>query len=155
MNEQRTAFQKIVLAILIGDNEGMVDGILGMGTATPKTDRDKLLEDVKAKPKFAELPDRDPGEHWYDSIKLASSISKKGKKKHTDRLHSLAHKHFDAYIESTGVSVSDKAKKLEKAAVYVDGLLKNGGPSTDVFKKSLGEEKTAQLFRNVLFGITR
>jgi hypothetical protein len=116
---------------------------------------DKPLEDVKAKPKFAELPDRDPGEHWYDSIKLASSISKKGKKKHTDRLHSLAHKHFDAYIESTGVSVSDKAKKLEKAAVYVDGLLKNGGPSTDVFKKALGEEKTAQLFRNVLFGITK
>ncbi len=37
---------KIVLAILVGDNEGMVDGILGMGTATAKTDRDKLLEDV-------------------------------------------------------------------------------------------------------------
>lgn len=37
---------KIVLAILVGDNESMVDGILGMGTATAKTDRDKLLEDV-------------------------------------------------------------------------------------------------------------
>ena len=116
---------------------------------------DKPLEDIKVKPKFAELPDRDPGEHWYDSIKLASSISKKGKKKHTDRLHSLAHKHFDAYIESSDATVADKVKKLEKAAVYVDGLLKNGGPSTDVFKKALGEEKTAELFRNVLFGITR
>ena len=42
--------------------------------------------------------------------------------------------------------------KREKASVYVEGLLSNGGPSTDVFKKSIGEEKTAQLFREVLFG---
>jgi len=28
-----------------------------------------------------------------------------------------------------------------------------GGPSTDVFKKSLGEEKTEKLFKNVLFGV--
>ena len=35
-----------MVAILVGDNESMVDGILGMGTATAKTDRDKLLEDV-------------------------------------------------------------------------------------------------------------
>ena len=34
----------------------------------------------------------------------------------------------------------------------VNGLLEKGGPSTDVFKKELGEEKTAQLFREVLFG---
>ena len=40
------SIQKIVVAILVGDNEGMVDGILGMGTATARTDRDKLLEDV-------------------------------------------------------------------------------------------------------------
>ncbi len=37
---------KIVLAILVGDNEGMVDGLLGMGMASAKTDRDKALEDV-------------------------------------------------------------------------------------------------------------
>lgn len=35
--------------------------------------------------------------------------------------------------------------------VYVEGLLKNGGPSTDVFKKGIGEEKTAELFRKILF----
>ncbi len=40
------SIQKIVMAILVGDNENMVDGLLGMGTATAKTDRDKLLEDV-------------------------------------------------------------------------------------------------------------
>jgi hypothetical protein len=32
-------------------------------------------------------------------------------------------------------------------------LLKNGGPATDVFKKSLGEEKTAELLERILFGV--
>jgi hypothetical protein len=31
-------------------------------------------------------------------------------------------------------------------------LLANGGPSTDVFKKGIGDEKTAALFRKTLFG---
>ena len=35
------------------------------------------------------------------------------------------------------------------------GLLKNGGPSTNVFLKLFGEEKTADLFRNVLFGTAK
>ena len=32
------------------------------------------------------------------------------------------------------------------------GLLKNGGPSTDVFLKALGQEKTEWVFRSALFG---
>lgn len=36
---------------------------------------------------------------------------------------------------------------------YAEGLLANGGPSTDVFKKQFGDEKTAELFRKVLFGV--
>ena len=45
----------------------------------------------------------------------------------------------------------EAAPKREKAAVYVEGLLTHGGPSTDVFKKGIGEEKTAQPFRKILF----
>lgn len=41
--------------------------------------------------------------------------------------------------------------QTEKASVYVEGLLTHGGPSTDVFKKGIGNEKTAQLFRKYLF----
>ena len=43
-------------------------------------------------------------------------------------------------------------EKAQKTGIYVEGLLLHGGPSTDVLKKGLGEEKTADLFRNVLFG---
>lgn len=45
----------------------------------------------------------------------------------------------------------EAAPKREKASVYVEGLLQNGGPSTDVFKKGIGPEKTAELFRKFLF----
>ena len=107
------------------------------------------LESVKSQ--YFDLAERDPGEHWYDSIKLPSSISKKGKKAQAARFDQLAIEHLSAYLD-----IDKKAENVEekkrKAAYYVDGLLTNGGPSTDVFKKALGTEKTAELFKNILFG---
>ena len=105
------------------------------------------------KDRFSHLTERDPGEHWYDSIKLPESISKKGKKKATAELDQLTLLHFTAYLNAPVAPTSDKVSKAELSRRYVLGLLENGGPSTDVFKKTLGEEKTERLFRNVLFGI--
>lgn len=105
------------------------------------------------KEEFASLPERDPGEHWYDSIKLPSSISKKGKKI-TSELDKMTLEHFKSYLSSSDIPVEDTESKKEKAAVYVNGLLEKGGPSTDVFKKQLGIEKTTKLFREILFGIS-
>ncbi len=101
---------------------------------------------------FAHLPERDPGEHWYDGIKLPQSISKKGKKALTSEMDTLTVEHFKSFLNAPANAVSDKSKKQELSAGYVNGLLTNGGPSTDVFKKALGAEKTADLFRRVLFG---
>ncbi len=109
------------------------------------------LDDVKSK--FSHLPERDPGKHWYDTIKLSQSISKKGKKAQTAELDSMTLAHFEAYLNAPSSDVSDTDQKLERSSTYVNGLLTHGGPSTDVFKKALGEEKTAKLFRDVLFGI--
>ena len=112
---------------------------------------DGMIE-VKAGEKYSAIPERDPGEHWYDSIKLPSSISKKGKKKHLPLMTDLIDQHFEAYFASGKNAVTDKAAKQEKARVYVNGLLEKGGPSTDVFKGAIGEEKTRELFEGVLFG---
>ena len=61
-----------------------------------------------------------------------------------------------AYLEDAAeADYCEPAGKKEKASVYVEGLLTNGGPSTDVFKKGIGDEKTAELFRNILFGTAR
>lgn len=64
--------------------------------------------------KFASLPERDPGEHWYDSIKLASSISKKGKKNETASFDKMTLEHFAAYLSSSDAAVSDNAAKKKK-----------------------------------------
>ena len=100
---------------------------------------------------YQDLPERDPGTHWYDGIKLKESFSKKGKKL-TDRFNAYTEAYMKAYLELPSKPVMDPEKKREKTNAYVEGLLKNGGPSTDVFKKALGEEKTTELFRFVLFG---
>jgi hypothetical protein len=100
----------------------------------------------------AALPERDPGTHWYDHIRLPQSISKKGKKAHRQAFDRLALDHFTAWLSADCPPLTDPAAKRAKAAAYVDGLLTHGGPSTDVFKKALGQEKTERLFRAVLFG---
>ena len=107
------------------------------------------MEDVKAR--YTTLTERDPGEHWYDSIKLPESISKEGKKADTPALSRLATEHLVAYLDAARPTDNPEIKK-EKASLYVEGLLSKGGPSTDAFKKAIGDERTADLFRNILFG---
>lgn len=100
----------------------------------------------------AYLPDHDLGAHWYDSIKLPQSLSKKGKRADTPAFDTTATHYLVKYLEAAKTAPAcEAAPKREKASVYVEGLLTNGGPSTDVFKKGIGEEKTAELFRKVLF----
>lgn len=111
------------------------------------------LQEVLARRTY--LAQRDPKEHWYDSIKLAGSISKKGKHAQTPELDALTYEHFEAYLNAPAADTADKAQKRARSAAYVDGLLTNGGPSTDVFKKKLGADATAKLFREVLFGTGR
>ena len=107
----------------------------------------------KAKGRTNLLPDHDLGKHWYDDIKLAQSFSKKCKKVQTPAFNDAAYQYLLAFLNAAKTAPAcEAAPKREKASVYVEGLLTHGGPSTDVFKKSLGDEKTAQLFRTVLFG---
>lgn len=107
----------------------------------------------KNKNKFSALPERDPGEHWYDSIKLPQSISKKAK--NMPELDSAAAEYLKAFLSSDAETAFNAEEKQKKTEYYVSGLLKKGGPSTDVFLKKLGEEKTKELFEKVLFGTKR
>ncbi len=107
------------------------------------------LSAVKAQ--YVRLPERDPGVHWYDALKLPESISKKGKKADTYALNRMTTDFTAAYLRLEGEAVANPDEKRAKAAVYVDGLLEKGGPATDPFKKGLGVEATTELFRTVLF----
>ena len=111
----------------------------------------QALADLKAG--AAALPDHDLGTHWYDGIKLPQSLSKRGKKGQSAAFDGLAERYAAAYADlAAAAPPCDPAAKKARAAVYVEGLLKNGGPSTDAFTKAIGPERTAELFRTVLFG---
>lgn len=110
------------------------------------------LETVKQE--LSALPDHDLGAHWYDPLKLAPSLAKKGGKRLAEAFGKAERDYLAAYLALTAASPApaDPAAKAEKAAAYVDGLLANGGPSTDAFKKLLGADKTRPLFTKFVFG---
>lgn len=105
----------------------------------------------KTRKEFAYIPDLDPGKHWYDDIKLPQSLYKKTKQK--EELEKLATAYLKAFISLKAERTSDIKEKTNKSSAYVNGLLTNGGPSTNVFMKHIGKEKTTKLFEKVLFGI--
>ena len=113
-------------------------------------DLDKV---AKVKEQYANFSEYDLGAHWYDSIKLKESTAKKGKNAQTQNYDELTKAYLKAYLDGANqLPEVNKDDKKKKASVYVEGLLEHGGPSTDVFKKKMGSEKTADLFRQVLFG---
>ncbi len=111
-------------------------------------DESKLEE---AKKKGADLPDHDPGVHWYDSLRLQSSVFKKGKKIRKS-LEEFIRLYTDVYMARLKESDPCEEKdKREKTAQYVEGLIENGGPAVDQFIKMLGKEKTCEFLRKVMF----
>ena len=111
---------------------------------------------LAVKEKLSSYPDRPTAANWYDNIKLSCSWGKKtGKRALADLEKGLAD-YVDAYLSIAGKTPELPADLLEqkrsKVDAYVNGLLEHGGPSTDVFVKKLGKEKTEKLFREVLFG---
>ncbi|MEE0954890.1 MAG: hypothetical protein U0L49_03625 [Eubacterium sp.] len=108
------------------------------------------LEAVREK--YADLEDVQSGDHWYDSLRFGMPVMKKGKESDM-HLAELAEEYLQAYLESCkNTPDCDSVRKKEKAKVYSEGLLEHGGPATDPVKAALGEEKTGELFRKVLFG---
>lgn len=105
---------------------------------------------------IATLPDHDLGEHWYDDMKLSASFAKRAKKAALPQLSHAFLSALDAYLALADgkppLSEAETRQKRDKAAAYVDGLLEKGGPSTDAFCKTLGREKTEDLFTRIVFG---
>ncbi|WP_029232662.1 hypothetical protein [Butyrivibrio sp. VCB2006] len=105
----------------------------------------------KIKEKYKDLPAFTPGPQWYENIKLPQTVTYSGKKADSDKFNAMAIEYMKAFISISAPSVSDAETKQKKTDYYVDGLLNNGGPATDVFLKAIGKERTTTLFKEVLF----
>ena len=117
-------------------------------TCLEKCDLESLKKLKESNSSFARY---ETGSHWYDNIKLSESIGFKGKKKDTATFDSLCLEYLKTFLNVDAAPVTDPEAKSAKSSVYVDGLLSNGGPSTDVFVKGIGKEKTSKLFKEILF----
>lgn len=101
----------------------------------------------------AGYPEHRPESNWYDHLLLPQSVFKKGKKADGAAFDGFAEE-FLRQLLSVGATAEgcDPQQKRQRAGEYVEGLLTHGGPATNVFKKAIGQEKTAFLFRKILFG---
>ena len=140
-----------------------LDTVLAMGKLTVIAEvYDTTINGFDEKPCLAvkealsSHPDRPEVQNWYDDIKLSCSWGKKTGKKALESLEKGLSDYVNAYlsvVQKTPELPADLLpKKREKADAYINGLLEYGGPSTDVFVKNLGKEKTEKLFHEVLFG---
>ena len=86
-------------------------------------------------------------------MRVGTPIIKKGRKTHVEAFARAQDAYLAAYLRACQAAPAcDPVQKREKARVYSEGLLTQGGPATDPVKKSLGEEATAAFFRKTLFG---
>lgn len=120
---------------------------------------DKLINDLKAvKNEYDNFENVTPSEAWYQDLvgvgtykKWSSKEDSRGDKMITDNLNT----YFKASKNLKVLTKEEQSAKIEVTKKYTDGLIENGGISTDVFKKSLGEEVTRDFFDKVLFGSGR
>lgn len=102
---------------------------------------------------YRDIADDEANPCWYDDLVLPIGTRKAGKKGDSSRLDAMTMAYLKAYLDIVKAApVCDPNAKKREAAKYSEGLLANGGPSTDQFVKAKGLPYTQQLFRKVLFG---
>ena len=101
--------------------------------------------------RFPQIPEYNPGAHWFDTIQLPVSEHRKGKKLRNEMLQ-MAQEYIALYYELLlQCSPCDAAEKKAKNGEFANGLLQNGGPAVDQFRKMVGDEKTAAFIKSCMF----
>jgi hypothetical protein len=136
------------------------DRIHAMGQETVMAEMyDSLLGDsfrvdniVRALGESAAILEKEK-ESWYAPLIVQPWLHLKGTTGDAVRCDDIAEDYVEAYLAAAqAAGPCDPDQKRRKAAAYSKGLLEHGGPATDPVKTAMGEEFTAALFRETLFG---
>lgn len=104
---------------------------------------------------FSALTDTVPTPAWYDAIRPAGSY-KKTKAAEDGKILEMMIAYLKTYLAEAGemdvLPESQIPAKLDALEGYTHRLISEGGVSTDVFKKEIGEDRTKKLFDTVMFG---
>ncbi len=109
---------------------------------------------LKIKKEFTTYPRYEIKPAFSDEIKLEPSFSVYSKHgNHFDLLLNDYFTEIETIINEAENIPEDEKREANKK--YVDGLLMNGGTSTDMFVKKIGKEKTEKLFRKFVFFVEK
>ncbi len=104
---------------------------------------------------YGELEDIEVSPAWYQDL-LTVTAYKGGGGQEDIQLQNMLTESIGVYMKHAAeLPVLEREEQEEKrsiTAAYTDGLIEKGGISTDVFKSSLGDEKTRDFFGKVFFG---
>lgn len=105
--------------------------------------------------KYSSLEDSSSSPAWFDDLRTSTRY-KAGKPSDDALLSEMLGDGFKAVLENSEslpeLTEEQKNAKNEITKKYTEGLITQGGISTDAFKASLGEEITRDFFSKVLFG---
>ncbi|WP_252213705.1 bilin reductase [Clostridium sp. VAP41] len=105
-----------------------------------------------------QLEDMTLKECWYDSLKPVCT-AKKADRAEDSEISSMFVDNLQLFIEmdknSELLTTEERKLKWKITQDYTDGLVDNGGVSTNVFKAIIGSDATKEFFNNVFFGTSR
>ena len=103
---------------------------------------------------YAELETVTPSSAWYDAL-MTVGFHKKGGKADDEALIEMLENGLRTAMNYAQMlpelDTDAHAKKAALQKTYSDGLIENGGVSTDMFVKAMGAEGTRTFFDRVLF----
>lgn len=110
------------------------------------------------KDKYGMLKDMDLKESWDEKLKTIY-IAKSSDVSMDNKIINMFSENLKMYVEMEKFTDFLREWKCEIQyqiiEKYINELIKKGGVSTDIFKLSLGEEKTREFFNKVLFSTER
>jgi len=117
---------------------------------------DSWLSEYQAvQDRYAAIPDTEASDAWYTDL-LTVVTYKAGKKSDDAALQQLLLDTVGVYLDQADayaeMPTEAKAAKRELIKNYSDGLIDQGGVSTDFFTKSFGTDTTRDFFDRVFFG---
>lgn len=109
---------------------------------------------------FMEIKDKDhnvenytSGSHWYDDILYPFSYAKT-KKGNCEVFDIACENYLKEYLKQAETARTCNVEdKKEKTRQFAQGLLDNGGPAVNQFRKLFGEETTRRIVLKHMYGI--
>ncbi|MBR0385696.1 MAG: hypothetical protein IJI05_04025 [Erysipelotrichaceae bacterium] len=102
----------------------------------------------------SDLPDYESGEHLYDDTRYKCFYGKTVQGKAQERFDRVSREYLAEYLRQVRKAPQcDPEAKKQAAMKFAQGLLDNGGPAVDQFRKLFGDETTRRLVLKHMYGV--